>query len=732
MAETKLPYFPVSNFQEIVTSLPSIEPSPLLLTNVLDLPPIRHLIEPNAQFVPPTFREDIAFIPGLTSVILLTAPAAVGKSTVAAEIARRTGAPLFDLSHFQVGDGFIEGIISKAYGRQAAASILDDVERGAMTLVFDALDEGEIRAGGNNFDAFMLDLCALCATPRPKPTIVVLARGETATLVKFYFDEKEVNYASYVVDFFDKEDAREFLNLRLDEINRRARPAHRAGHRQNRDKFNEAVDLLFSALSKALAPDSQAESWEDPRIKTFLGYAPVLTALAEYLRVRNYSNLSRDLSTSPPWLAASHSAWQLLGSIVQSLIIREQGKVIDNARPRMQAGVDSLGFDNWDSLFATDEQVIRVLARALRISIPDHLPVGIPGQLRDPYEDAVDVMLPQHPFLSDSGFASVVFEEFLYSWTLQRGPAWLRQDVRQRLRQPAYLPSPLLAYFMLESNIAQDSPTIHAEDIGVFINSLQSRVTRPGEVQIAIGETEGSELEGYVSITESDEYSVRFAIDELAAGILLWRRASYCFINAPDIVRLASDKEFRLGPEAYIECTIIEINASEMRVDTGNAVDGSGAVLIAGSYSDLGLAPRIRTFGRAEFLISWPSPAYPWVDYRAVFEMPEESDKLVAEVYQHLRRILRGFRGSAAFGGIGRSVQYIDSVAVGQSKVANSLRDYLVETGLLSKGGSRYVLDTAKAADLGLSFTNLRTNTLLQLTRPYLEAFARRYEEGLR
>lgn len=174
-------------FEELIASLPVVSEDLVLLEGD-HIPPIRRITSPNPRFVPLSFRDERAITPEVTSVVLITAPAAVGKSTVASEIARRIDAPLLDLSLFQVGHGFIEGTIMQAYGRRQGPDVLDAVDNGTAALIFDALDEGEVRAGSSNFEAFMIDLCALCQTPRPRPTVIVLARGETALLAELYLE----------------------------------------------------------------------------------------------------------------------------------------------------------------------------------------------------------------------------------------------------------------------------------------------------------------------------------------------------------------------------------------------------------------------------------------------------------------------------------------------------------------------------------------------------------------
>ena len=73
-------------------------------------------------FVEPDFNVERAIEPSRTSVVLLSAPGAVGKSTLASELSFRSGAKLWDLSKIQVGDRTFPGTIMEAYGYQACPS----------------------------------------------------------------------------------------------------------------------------------------------------------------------------------------------------------------------------------------------------------------------------------------------------------------------------------------------------------------------------------------------------------------------------------------------------------------------------------------------------------------------------------------------------------------------------------------------------------------------------------
>jgi hypothetical protein len=83
------------------------------------LPGLSYVQSSNTSFVEPDLRIEYPAEHGKTSVVLLAAPGAVGKSTFAAELAHRTGALYWDLSKFQVGSQTFSGSILHAYDFEA-------------------------------------------------------------------------------------------------------------------------------------------------------------------------------------------------------------------------------------------------------------------------------------------------------------------------------------------------------------------------------------------------------------------------------------------------------------------------------------------------------------------------------------------------------------------------------------------------------------------------------------
>lgn len=111
------------------------------------------LEEPNAyaRFIAPKLKEYLPVQAGGTSVVLISAPGAVGKTTLAREIARRIGSPLWNLGNVNVGTEFLTGAIARAFGDAEFSRVKSELASGDRALVMDGLDEARLRAGGAEF-----------------------------------------------------------------------------------------------------------------------------------------------------------------------------------------------------------------------------------------------------------------------------------------------------------------------------------------------------------------------------------------------------------------------------------------------------------------------------------------------------------------------------------------------------------------------------------------------------
>ncbi len=423
---------------------------------------VGYVDQPNPRFVSPTFSVDRAFEPDRTSTVLISAPAAIGKSTIARQLAHLSGAMIWDLAKFQVGTDTFSGTILSSFSGDTPA-VLDQLNRGNFLLLLDALDEAHVRAGTQNFEAFLEDVASRLKAPRARPAVVLFTRSETAELIALSMDIHEVPFAFVTVDFFDQERANAFLEKRVG--------AHSSRFAEARDRF---FALVYSLLE---APPEQP--WNQQKVRSFLGYAPVLEAVADYLSVPNYQALINELEevAARTDLGPSGMQWRFLGEIIAALLNREREKIVRAVRGGLEPEALRHNWTDWGSLFGNDEQCARVLARVLKA--PLRVPMtGMPQPLLSRYEQALTPNLGEHVFLGEQGgFTNVVFAEYVYAWALTRGVRPLRLSLRPHLLE--HRPSPILGRFVVALGRETDgSVIIDGEDVGLIYESFLSQVTR--------------------------------------------------------------------------------------------------------------------------------------------------------------------------------------------------------------------------------------------------------------
>jgi hypothetical protein len=117
---------------------------------------------------------------------------------------------VWDLARFQVGTDTFSGTILSCFGDNAPA-VLGGLDRGEFLLILDALDEAHVRAGVQNFEAFLEDITRRLKTPRAQPALVLFARSETSDLIATALEIDDVPFTRLTVDFFDREACGRFL-----------------------------------------------------------------------------------------------------------------------------------------------------------------------------------------------------------------------------------------------------------------------------------------------------------------------------------------------------------------------------------------------------------------------------------------------------------------------------------------------------------------------------------------
>lgn len=167
-------------FDDFIAQMPIVNEIPIVDRRV----GIQYATRSEA-FVPPPIETDDDL--GSAQVVLVVAPAAVGKTTIANEIAAVSGAPIWNLAATQVGSNSFVGGLAQCFGANELMPLFANLGAGRGLVVLDALDETHLRSGYQNLEAFIQDI-AQVVRESPSPSVVILARVETAVVAQLMLE----------------------------------------------------------------------------------------------------------------------------------------------------------------------------------------------------------------------------------------------------------------------------------------------------------------------------------------------------------------------------------------------------------------------------------------------------------------------------------------------------------------------------------------------------------------
>ena len=476
----------------------------------------------NTQFVAPQLREWRPIALGTTSVVILSAPGAVGKTTVAKEIARRRRGLYIDLAKRRVGSDSASGIVTNAFGYEKAAQVFSELAGGRFLLVLDGLDETRLGSGEENFLAFMEDVGRLCRKRRAYPTMILLGREDASEWAQTWLET--VPLASYSIDFFDAQAAKRFVeppcDIGLNEPGRR-----RATYSTPGEPVWRTRDEFFALLTDAARLGSEAASAQSERlVRSVVGYAPVLEAISEFLleeEVTNYQRLINELKAK-----TGRQAWDLLLEVAEHLLRREAGQV---HRPRVKAlkvAAGATAWAGWPTVYSPDEQRGRLLHRRFKTPLTSPPPEGLPPQIRERYERAVEEQLGQRPFKGH-----VLFEDYLVAWLLAQGIESELSDTARTLFVQKSPSNACVGSLPRQPNGCGRRGRIRARHFGLAYESLLSEEERRGEIRLTLRSSGSGRVAG--ALARTDGPSLRFeVIGTTEKPIWFWSRIAHADVSA--------------------------------------------------------------------------------------------------------------------------------------------------------------------------------------------------------
>ncbi|WP_329198272.1 MULTISPECIES: hypothetical protein [unclassified Streptomyces] len=667
---------------------------------------VRESKQENLSYEVPEVREVRICEPLTPSLVLITAPAAVGKSTAADFMSNSLKCPILDLSSLQVGDGTLEGALSKSFGIRKCAEFLESLMGSQATLIIDALDEAEVRSGQANFRAFVRGLADTASqVSGDRAAIVIFSRAESSRLLQEVFDERHLQYAHFEIRPFGKEQAQRYLERRVSDVYRSREKE--LLHLKHVEPFAEARNVLFRVLASAI--DAKVEDfWTESDVRDFLGYAPVLDVAAEYLAVDNFATLGSAIGFSQ---GSGFDQWGLVATVIDQLLLREQSKFV--AQFTMVDIFQQYGNPSLHSiLYSPEEQCARLLDYVENMSLPLELPAGLPIALRDGYETAADTQLSNHPFLRGDGWFNVIFRDYVTA-RAQRAPHTSEsaaKAIRTNLLSSGWKHSPMYAFFShaLGRASAGRSSYCHSEDVGALYESFKSICETEDQLVTSVGRF-ANRLVATFSIARGNEESVgplMFLTHEGTTSITFPRELSYANIwEIPEVILGGDQPSFKFGPSVYISSADLLFSSSEIQVYVGS--EETPVLLTAKTLTSDSL--KIQADAPKFMVICEEELSFPWSKYQRRIDLGglAADSREQRALYLELRRIVLRFK-DAKDGEAAVFQPFMDNLVIGGNARARKVLDYLQEIGCVNLSRSMYLLDFAKFAALGISRSQLR------------------------
>lgn len=436
-------------------------------------------------FVPPPLTADSGEMPAEplgAEVIIVSSPAAVGKSTAARHLAAIHQLPLLDLAATRVSTRTFAGLFASDFADSHAA--LRSFHAGQLPVIVDALDEGRLRSGDANFDEFLETTWELLLEDRSvmnHPKLVLFGRDVAAELVDLSLQlaEASIRTSWLRLDFFGSRDAPEVIEAHA------AASAREHGRTWDATSpSRDVIEAFFSAIGAALSLEPE-DLWGDAHGRALCGYAPVLAAIGRLLeRETNPIRLKNALHET-----GAERAWSVIERVAGEILDRERDeKLWPPLQQELSVEVPAEAYDRHEQLtYLVDHACGRPVQPTRRVTLD--------GNDAQTYRRMLDQLLAEHPFLQAGKLANgvlaslvlahAVANELLQDQDLELLRRWSRQPFLWRSLQ-RYLeddpPQLLLGQYVgpvlnsLWNDAAADDPLVTARDDPYETGFLRIRI----------------------------------------------------------------------------------------------------------------------------------------------------------------------------------------------------------------------------------------------------------------
>lgn len=624
-----------------------------------------------------------------SQVLLVSAPGAVGKSTLSRQIAFETGAVYIDLAEAApVGANTVSGGILKSGLHQSS---LENV-----AILIDGLDEARMRVTQASFDAFIDDVVEVSKT-RPSP-IVLFGRTGATQEAWLLLEDKGISAPVLEIGYYGEEGAVDFALAALRSILLQRGKLSPLDYKAREDADKIAVSALLKGLREQTKNDGDR----------FSGYAPVLLAVAERVaQETNPAKLVADINKGDEPIT--------LQTITTAILEREHSKL-----ESLEFEVPSVR----DTLYSHEEQMDRLVSRIYGQPFPP-LPAFTSQRDQELYQNTLETWVAEHPFLQGGKAASAVFDAAINAYALRFSTEVVKSTVLKGELKKGTSSNPFLTEFYLPQNGEKAPLSIQAEHVGVVYASLRARLSLgdSATLSVDVDESDESGLRSDIEILlsrkgENNPVVLSFKTEQ-SGNLLLGAHIEDVNINAPQsTVEIGSGNEVVFVGPVTMQCGALTINADKVYLEKGA---GLSAVHLEAGVADVSQVSSVSVRDKdIAFSVSWAgAEVYPWTSYGTV---PTKVDNPhVDEGLRRLSKFIVAFR-SHSKGSLQRFKDKIDHSRMTKGN-GQAILDALITRKVITTEGLFYVLNQDRLSiEVGTNYHECSKRVFREQTVQFVEA----------
>lgn len=484
--------------------------------------------------------------------ILLSAPGAVGKTSLAKYIAREYHGFYWNVGRKVVNGTSFAGELAHAVGLDGTMQneFISGLRTGKNLVILDAFDEAALISGREGVKDFLIEIGDKILDSAQTPTVVLTARTEMAAFIRDVCVEHGFGITHYSIEYFEEGQAPYFIEQYLDFQGKKISSIQR----KEIQKYLETIKNRIHTRDE---------------VRSFMGYAQVLQILCRKIEKAIDDN---ELTNS---LSFDHNKENnLIYEIVVELIDRERKKLDEfkaSIRPKYQ---DMNKVYVVDNLYSKKEQLTRLQwfalaggVESIRVEDFDGCIELIPED-KDKYLELLKDWLPQHVFLRDNKIMPI-FSDYLFAESLLDADLSLFAEEYQINGKAFRLPTRIF----MDCYLALNNFRVNSKDI-FFLdaayrskNSMDSMLfceIKPVDIE---NQTEVHLI--YTDLKAEEKPPVRIpVIREMEDPIVLNRVENMSINVEAEIILTPGITKDVVIHQAFIECDKLKFQGQEIRFET--------------------------------------------------------------------------------------------------------------------------------------------------------------------